>query len=145
MEASNINLVLIIACLVAGSGIGALGYHLLGSGARQSQLLRQRLAEQERQLSDVRSGLGEHVERLASMAQRLNQDSQALLQEVNDAGTRLGREQQPTDQATAPDTRSENVELYTPRDYADGNSGTLSEDFGLKQKSADSTQQSASH
>ncbi|MGO2132940.1 MAG: YhcB family protein [Halomonas sp.] len=144
MEASNINLVLIIACLVAGSGIGALGYHLLGSGARQSQLLRQRLAEKERQLNEVRSGLGGHVERLASMAQKLNQDSQALLQEVNDAGTCLGMEP-PADLATAAETRSKKAELYRPRDYAEGNSGTLSEDFGLKQQPAENTQQPASH
>lgn len=141
MEESNINLVLIIACLVAGSGIGALGYHLLGSSARQSQLLRQRLAEKERQLSEVRSGLGEHVVRLTHMAQTLNRDSQALLQEVNQAGTSLGMKQQPADLATDPEINGGKAELNTPRDYADGNSGTLSEDFGLRQKPTDGSQQ----
>lgn len=145
MEESNINLVLIIACLVAGSGIGALGYHLLGSSARQSQLLRQRLAEKERQLSEVRSGLGEHVERLTHMVQTLNRDSRALLQEVNQAGTSLGIKQQPVDLATAPEVNGGKAELNTPRDYADGNRGTLSEDFGLRQSANDSVEPPARH
>lgn len=44
VEQGNINWVLAIACLLAGVGIGALGYHLLNGGARTAQKLRQRLA-----------------------------------------------------------------------------------------------------
>lgn len=144
MEESNINLVLIIACLVAGSGIGALGYHLLGSGARQTQQLRQRLAEKERQLTVMRSGMGEHIERLASMAQTLSRDSQTLAQEVSHASSSLGIEPS-TDRAESISTSTDKVELHTPRDYADGNSGTLSEDFGLKQSTSDSVEPPARH
>ncbi|HSH48996.1 MAG TPA: DUF1043 family protein [Halomonas sp.] len=131
MEESNINVVLIIASLLAGTGIGALGYHLLGSGARQVQQLRQRLAEKERQLSEVRIGLGDHIERLAAKAQALSRDSEALLRDVNHAGTSLGVESRPgLDVSAAP--ISDDTGLAMPRDYAAGNSGTLSEDFGLK-------------
>lgn len=131
MEESNINVVLVIACLIGGSGIGALGYHLFGPGARQIQQLRQRLAEKERQLSEVRTGLGDHVERLTRMAQALSQDSEALLREVSHAGTSLSVESRPGLEVS-PTPPSSDAELSTPRDYAAGNSGTLSEDFGLK-------------
>lgn len=144
MEESNINLVLIIACLVAGSGIGALGYHLLGSSARQTQQLRQRLAETERQLTVMRSGLGEHVERLASMAQTLNRDTQALVQEVSHTSSSLGIEPS-ADTAETISASTGKTGLHTPRDYADGNSGTLSEDFGLKQSTNDSVEPPARH
>lgn len=144
MEESNINAVLIIACLLAGSGIGALGYHLLGSGARQVQQLRQRLAEKERQLSEMRTGLGDHVERLANMAQALSRDSDALLREVNHAGTSLGVENRPGLEVSAAPA-SDEVELPAPRDYAAGNSGTLSEDFGLKHEPRNKAPQPARH
>ncbi|WP_027966512.1 YhcB family protein [Halomonas halocynthiae] len=146
MEESNINIVLIIACLVAGSGIGALGYHLLSSGTRQSQRLRQRLADKERELSEMHSGLSGHVERLTNMAQTISRESQALVQEANEAGVRLGIPQQPTDLAATHEASHENNKLHTPRDYADGNSGTLSEDFGLKKAPTEPPQQqTASH
>lgn len=132
MEESNISVVLIIASLLAGTGIGALGYHLLGSGARQVQQLRQRLAEKERQLSEMRIGLGDHIERLAAKAQALSRDSEALLRDVNQAGTSLGVKSRPGLDVSAAVPISDDTGLATPRDYAAGNSGTLSEDFGLK-------------
>lgn len=136
VEESNINVVLVIACLLAGSGIGALGYHLLGSGARQIQQLRQRLAEKERQLSEVRTGLGDHAERLTGMAQALSRDSEALLREVSHARTSLGAQDRPGLDVGAAAT-ADDAEPSTPRDYAAGNSGTLSEDFGLKHEPRD--------
>ena len=49
VEPSNFNMILAAACLVAGIGLGALGYHLLNGGARNAQRLRLKLTERERQ------------------------------------------------------------------------------------------------
>ncbi|MDT8896371.1 DUF1043 family protein [Halomonas sp. I1] len=130
MEQGNINWVLAIACLLAGVGIGALGYHLLNGGARSAQKLRQRLAERDRELSELRTGLGEHIDRANGLLDALLANGQSLQQEMQDSAARLG-----SSQPRKPDfgqTDETNDDVNAPRDYADGNRGTLSEDFGLK-------------
>ncbi|MFG6137568.1 YhcB family protein [Halomonas sp. B23F22_10] len=141
MELSNINWMLGAACLLAGIGLGVLGYHLMNAGARNAQMLRQRLAERDRQLAELRDGVGEHFERLGSLAAALNK-------EVGEATSRLAVEApHRPDLAAATATMPEPEEAATtsddvaaPRDYADGNRGTLSEDFGLKQADGDAPQ-----
>ncbi|RAH39032.1 DUF1043 family protein [Halomonas sp. SL1] len=137
VELSNINWMLGAACLLAGIGLGVMGYHLMNAGARNVQMLRQRLAERDRQLAELRDGVGDHVERLGSLAAALNK-------EVSEASSRLGAEApQRADLAAATPTTPEvesDDDVAAPRDYADGNRGTLSEDFGLKQNDADAPQ-----
>ncbi|MFG6178047.1 YhcB family protein [Halomonas sp. THAF12] len=128
MELSNINWMLGAACLLAGIGLGVLGYHLLNAGARNAQKLRQRLAERDRQLTELRDGVGEHFERLGNLAE-------GLQQEVSEARTRLdvGAPRRPElDPSPAVAPSDSDNDVAAPRDYADGNRGTLSEDFGLK-------------
>ncbi|UYG08857.1 YhcB family protein [Halomonas sp. M4R1S46] len=143
MEESNINWVLAIACLLAGVGIGALGYRLLDAGAGNVQRLRQRLAERDRQLAELRDGLGEHLERVGALTEALNRDGQALHREMAEASATLGatppRKPDLTPSAP-PDTGDGEDSPAAPRDYADGNRGTLSEDFGLKPGEASTPQ-----
>ncbi|SHL01006.1 YhcB family protein [Halomonas caseinilytica] len=130
MEQGNINWILAIACLLAGVGIGALGYHLLNGGARNAQKLRQRLAERDRELSELRTGLGEHFDRANGLLDALLANGQNLQQEMQDSAAQLGSSQPRKPDFQQADETSDDVNA--PRDYADGNRGTLSEDFGLK-------------
>ncbi|MDI5889765.1 YhcB family protein [Halomonas rhizosphaerae] len=138
MDETNINWVLAIACLLAGIGIGALGYHLLNASAGNTQRLRQRLAERERELAELKDGMGDSLERIARLAESLHRESQGLEQEAEEARDRLGarslRRQALDAVAPAPTATptKTTTEPAVPRDYADGNRGTLSEDFGLK-------------
>ncbi|MDR9438318.1 MAG: DUF1043 family protein [Halomonas sp.] len=134
MDETNINWVLAIACLLAGIGIGALGYHLLNTSAGSTQRLRQRLAERERALAELKDGMGDSLERIARLAENLQRESRGLEQEAEEASRRLGTRtlrHQAMD-AVSPNPAATGTEPATPRDYADGNRGTLSEDFGLK-------------
>lgn len=139
VEQGNINWVLAIACLLAGVGIGALGYHLLNGGARTAQKLRQRLAERDRELSELRTGLGEHFERAEGLLDALLANGQSLQQEMHDSAVRFGSSQPRKPDFQQADETSDDVNA--PRDYADGNRGTLSEDFGLKSKGDESPTQ----
>lgn len=130
MEQGNINWVLAIACVLAGVGIGALGYHLLNGGARSAQKLRQRLAERDRELSELRTGLGEHFDRANGLLDALLANGQSLQREMQDSAAQLDSPQpRKPDFGQADETHGD---VNAPRDYADGNRGTLSEDFGLK-------------
>ncbi|CAM3553504.1 YhcB family protein [Halomonas lysinitropha] len=135
MDETNINWVLAIACLLAGIGIGALGYHLLIVVAGNAQQLRQRLAERERELANIKDGMGDSLERIAQLAESLHRESRSLEQEAEEASNRLGARslrRQAMD-AIAPEPAAATAEPGVPRDYADGDRGTLSEDFGLRQ------------
>ncbi|MGM0983881.1 MAG: YhcB family protein [Pseudomonadota bacterium] len=134
MDETNINWVLAIACLLAGIGIGALGYHLLILVAGNAQHLRQRLAERDRELANIKDGMGDSLERIARLAESLHRESRSLEEEAEEAGKRLGARslrRQAMD-AIAPEPAPATAEPGAPRDYADGNRGTLSEDFGLR-------------
>ncbi|MCL7941083.1 YhcB family protein [Halomonas sp. ATCH28] len=146
MDETNINWVLAIACLLAGIGIGALGYHLLNASAGNTQRLRQRLAERERELAELKDGMGDSLERIARLAESLHRESRGLEQEAEEARDRLGARslrRQALDAVSptpAPATATATTEPAMPRDYADGNRGTLAEDFGLKNDVASTPQ-----
>ncbi|MGM0702665.1 MAG: YhcB family protein [Pseudomonadota bacterium] len=133
VEYGNINWILAFACLVAGGGFGAMGYHLAGGGANRRQRLRRQLAERERELTQLRERLSEHFTEVTSLVSRLQRESQALEQRLADDAAALG-EKAPAErrglEVIADDAAAPTVP--TPRDYADGSGGTLSEDFGLK-------------
>lgn len=142
VDETNINWVLAIACLLAGIGIGALGYHLLNASAGNTQRLRQRLAERERELAELKDGMNDGLERIARLAESLQRESRDLEQEAEEARERLGARslrRQALD-AVSPAATTSSAEPAVPRDYADGNRGTLSEDFGLRQDDAPTPQ-----
>lgn len=137
MDESNINWILAIACLLAGIGLGALGYHLLNAGAHGMQRLRQRLAERDRELSALRDGLDEHFDEVSRLAATLRHDSEALAARLAEDASSLGGRTRghrglAVEEAAPPAEATSDEALATPRDYADGSGGTLSEDFGLK-------------
>ncbi|MCG6656449.1 DUF1043 family protein [Halomonas campisalis] len=143
MEYGNINWILAIASLLAGTGIGAVGYRLLSGGAGQVQQLRQRLAERERELSETRSHLGDHFAAIGAMVSNIQREARALEHRLTEDATDLGGKPRPTrglDIGSLPTPDAEGDEVPAPRDYADGTRGTLSEDFGLKGEDADAPQ-----
>nr|WP_299379497.1 DUF1043 family protein [uncultured Halomonas sp.] len=151
MYEGNINWILAIASALAGIGIGALGYHLLNANVARNQKVRQRLAETELELSQVRDTLNDHFINVLGLVKGIQRQSLELEQQVALGAERLsddprlkqqlaGKTEADSADAT-PEDSSETLE--TPRDYADGGRGTLSEDFGLQQPKADEADQQA--
>ena len=134
MDASKINWILAIACLFAGIGLGALGYHLLNASASSLQKLRQRLAERDRELAALRDGVDEHLGEVSRLVTALQRDGEALASRLaRDASRLVGKATPHAGLEAGSDLAiEESEEPATPRDYADGTGGTLSEDFGLK-------------
>ena len=137
MYESNINWILAIASVLAGIGIGALGYHLLNANVARNQKVRQRLAETELELSQVKNVLNEHFTSAAGLVKSIQHQSQELERQLLQNAERLSddpalkRHLAATLEGSEESADSETPEV--PRDYADGNHGTLSEDFGLHQ------------
>lgn len=140
VEASSINWILAIACLLAGIGLGALGYHLLNAGTAGVQRLRQRLAERDRELAALRDGMGDHFGEVTRLAETLRRDTEALARRLEEDARELGGQGTPRRGLAVEAPAVEEAEVAAeatpppaPRDYADGSGGTLSEDFGLRE------------
>lgn len=137
MDASKINWILALAALLAGIGLGALGYHLLNASAEHLQKLRQRLAERDRELDALRSSVDDHLVATARLVAALQRDGEALASRLEQDARHLGGRthlSQDLEAAERPQSAADGEidTPATPRDYADGTGGTLSEDFGLK-------------
>lgn len=129
------NWIVAIISLLAGLGIGAIGYRLLSSSANQTQALRQQIAEREREVSALRSGLNEHFDQVGMMVSNIQREMRTLEHRLIEDASTLDCEPFAGSQLEAADqpalTEGER-DIAVPRDYADGTGGTLSEDFGLK-------------
>ncbi|EWG99560.1 ZapG family protein [Halomonas sp. BC04] len=135
MEYGNINWLVAIVSLLAGLGLGGLGYHLFGASASRLQQQRQQLAERERELSELKEGLGEHFSQVGMMVANIQREIRTLEHRVTEDASTLNCESPVTrrlDLAEQKTLAPQADEIPTPRDYADGTGGTLSEDFGLK-------------
>ncbi|WP_165789413.1 YhcB family protein [Billgrantia endophytica] len=135
MEYGNINWIMAIVSLLAGLGIGAMGYHLFGTGASRLQQLRRQVVERERELSVLKEGMGEHFEQVGMMVSNIQREVRTLQHRLTeDASTldQLPQSARSRDIAATTALADQGGEVPAPRDYADGTGGTLSEDFGLK-------------
>ncbi|MFC3283590.1 YhcB family protein [Litchfieldella rifensis] len=137
MYESNIDWILAIVSGLAGIGIGALGYHLLNANVARNQKVRQRLAETELELSQVRDALNDHFARAADLIGNIQRQSQELEQQLAHGADRLCDDLQikrRLGSAPQDDSDSAAESPAMPRDYADGDRGTLAEDFGLRRR-----------
>lgn len=127
--------------LVIGLIIGAGCYRLLSKSQRQLASLRQTLLEREHQVASLKNGVSNQLSSVHESLATIRQETDELEKKLQeDAGQwQLDRlthrpaelsDLRPTTAATADTTN----EPAMPRDYADGKNGTLSEDFGLKDK-----------
>ncbi|KFF49032.1 YhcB family protein [Salinicola sp. DM10] len=136
MNESNIDWILAIACFLAGIGIGALCYHLLNANVARNQKVRQRLAETELELNQVRDSLNDHFAKVADLASSIQRQSQELESYLVHGADRLVDDLQLKRRLHGQNEEEDaNIDVpQVPRDYADGNRGTLSEDYGVRKK-----------
>lgn len=136
MYQGNIDWILAIASFLAGIGVGALGYHLLNANVARNQKTRQRLAETELELNQMKGSLNDHFARAADLVTSIQRQSHELEQQLAQGAERLCDDQQLKRRLAgqADTTTDDEASPATPRDYADGGRGTLSEDFGLQPK-----------
>ncbi|EPC03831.1 hypothetical protein L861_00610 [Litchfieldella anticariensis FP35 = DSM 16096] len=135
MYESNIDWILAIVSGLAGIGIGALGYHLLNANVARNQKVRQRLAETELELSQVKDSLNDHFARAADLVSSIQRQSQELEQQLAQGAEQLCDDLQIRRRfasSSHEDAESTTESPTMPRDYADGDHGTLAEDFGLR-------------
>ncbi|MBA2778784.1 ZapG family protein [Billgrantia kenyensis] len=135
MDYGNVNLIVTIVSLLAGIGIGAIGYRMLGSSSNELQELRRQVAERERELSSIREGMSEHFSQVGMMVSNIQREMRTLEHRLTEDASTLKctpPQSAQLNSADQPALTGSDDELPTPRDYADGSGGTLSEDFGLK-------------
>ncbi|CAM3979408.1 DUF1043 domain-containing protein [Vreelandella rituensis] len=139
MEA-NTQLTFAIIGIVIGIVIGVVGYRLFSKSHRDIQKMRQKLLERDHQLAELKGGMGENLLSIQQRLDNIRHEADQLENQLNDDASRWQLEgisshldvpgQDAHSQATnlTPGEKPPSV----PRDYADGSSGTLSEDFGLR-------------
>lgn len=131
MDASTINWMLVIASLLIGAGLGALGHRSLFHHGATLQRQQHLLAERERRLAELQAGVDEHFGAATRLVDALQRESDTLARRLAEDAVRLtSSDYQRRLTQVAPPSGEE--EPPPPRDYADGTRGTLSEDFGLK-------------
>jgi len=123
--------------IVVGFLIGMMGYRLFSKGERQRAVLRQTLLEREHHIAELRKAMGGLSLDVRQRLANIRAETDLLEQELEEDATRWKLDKTPnnvlaTDVPT-PNTADIDEALAMPRDYADGKSGTLSEDFGLKE------------
>lgn len=161
MSDASMTWIIAIVALLAGAAIGALVYRLTSGGAADNRRLKQRLAETELEVRQLREGVNRHFGDVRELADALAQQSEALRARLDDDAALLGsasshqrrltsdnaaqtsataaasstpKSAAPASSATPDDQAQQEIEtLHVPRDYADDN-GTLEEGYGLKEK-----------
>ncbi|MFQ3788290.1 YhcB family protein [Halomonas sp. A29] len=147
MDYGNVNWIVAIVSLLAGLGIGAIGYRMFGASATRTQELRRQAAERERELNVLREGMNEHFSQVGMMVSNIQREMRTLEHRLTEDASTLhcdlpaGRQLKSAEQlksakqlaaADRPALTGNDDDIPAPRDYADGSGGTLSEDFGLK-------------
>lgn len=128
---------IVLIAFLLGGGAGALIYHLLNSSVARNLKVRQKLTETELQLTQTREGVNDHFARTADglsiLARQIEELEQSLQQDASrlcDDDTVLKRLEHR--RATHDDNVAPSTNYYEPpKDYSEGTSGTLSEDFGF--------------
>lgn len=135
----------LIVGFIAGMGC----YRLFSKSQRQAAALRQTLLEREHQIAEMKTSVGSHLngiyQRLGNIRDEADQLEQQLREDAAEWNIRDATIQPSLDlsgvdtdkTSTGPESASTPA---MPRDYADGKGGTLSEDFGLKDKQTDAPQ-----
>lgn len=143
MEASH-ELIFALSGVIVGIVIGIVGYRFISKSHRDGVLMQQKLLESERQVAELTARMGAHLidthqhitamrHTTAKLEEQLTQEAthwqldDKTLQHLDFSGINA-----PNAQTDATSGSKETPAAGVPRDYADGKSGTLSEDFGLK-------------
>lgn len=140
MDASS-PLTFAIIGFIVGLIVGAVAYRLLSKSQREAASMRQKLLEREHQIAEMKSSVGSHLtgiyERLSNIRDEANQLELQLKEDaaewnIRDAAIQPSLNLSGIDSTQEQLTQADATTPATPRDYADGKGGTLSEDFGLR-------------
>lgn len=138
MEASSPYTFAIVGIII-GFIIGLGCYRLFSKGERNNASLRQTLLEREHQIAELKKGMGGHLTGVFQRLDSIRSEADQLEHQIREDAEEwhLGsstppelKERQPIHQPAA--SQTPDSPITTPRDYADGKNGTLSENFGLK-------------
>lgn len=133
MEASSPYTFAIVG-LIVGFIIGLGCYRLFSKGQREIAAQKQTLLEREHQIADLKKGMDGHLVNVRQCLDNIRAEAVQLEQTIDDNAGQwaLSKRSAPTPENAAATPAEGTDTPDTPRDYADGKSGTLSEDFGLK-------------
>ncbi|MCH4810212.1 YhcB family protein [Vreelandella neptunia] len=143
MDASSPLTIAIIGFIV-GLIVGLGCYRLFSKSQREAASMRQKLLEREHQIAEMKSSVGSHLtgiyQRLGNIRDEANQLELQLKEDAAEWNIRDAAIQPSLDLSgineTTQQAQDDPAAPATPRDYADGKGGTLSEDFGLKSNEA---------
>lgn len=140
MDASS-PLTFAVIGLIVGFIAGMVCYRLFSKSQRETASMRQTLLEREHQIAEMKSNVGSHLtgiyQRLSNIRDEANQLELQLKEDaeewnIRDTAIQPGLDLSGINSTQEQQTTAETRTPATPRDYADGKGGTLSEDFGLK-------------
>ncbi|MDQ7727457.1 ZapG family protein [Halomonas sp. SpR8] len=140
MDASS-PLTFAIISLIVGFIAGMGCYRLFSKSQREAASMRQKLLEKEHQIAEMKNSVGSHLtgiyERLSNIRDEANQLELQLKEDaaewdIRDTAIQPSLDFSSLKSPQEQQTKEGNSTPTTPRDYADGKGGTLSEDFGLK-------------
>lgn len=147
-----------IAAFICGAVIGAFIYRLLQKDTSRSRRVEQQMDDLQQKHTHYQAQVSDHFLQTAHLINRLNKDYRDIHNHLADGASELCNEESANDllslsedpllsdnqeerviqaDAEIESGAEENDDLAPPRDYApkaDEDKGTLSEDFGLKDK-----------
>ncbi|MDN6297152.1 MAG: YhcB family protein [Halomonas sp.] len=141
MEEASLQLTFAFIGIIIGIIIGAFSYRVLSKGQRHVSNMQLRLLESERQVAELKADMSSHLSdthrQVSDVRTTLDQLDQHLRQQAGQWGSRntlFDHAASPLQTASQEPLAGEAdaAKDHPPRDYADGQNGTLSEDFGLK-------------
>lgn len=141
MEEASLQLTFAFIGIIIGVIIGAFSYRVLSKSQRHVSNMQLRLLESERQVAELKADMNSHLSdthrQVSDVRTTLDRLDRNLRQQAGHWGDhdRLAdheTSQQLQTAAHEPLADDSTPDNDPPRDYADGQSGTLSEDFGLK-------------
>lgn len=144
MDASS-PLTFAIIGFIVGLIVGLGAYRLFSKSQRDAASMRQKLLEREHQIAEMKSSIGSHLtgiyQRLSSIRDEANQLELQLKEDaaewdIRDAAIQPSLDLSDIAPRSEQQVQADTAAPATPRDYADGKGGTLSEDFGLKSNKA---------
>ena len=126
---------------IVGLIVGLGSYRLFSKSQREAASMRQKLLEREHQIAEMKSSVGSHLtgiyQRLSNIRDEANQLELQLKEDaeewdIRDAAIQPSLDLSGINSTSEQQAQADTAAPATPRDYADGKGGTLSEDFGLK-------------
>ncbi|WP_447529033.1 YhcB family protein [Vreelandella sp. TE19] len=146
MEA-NSPIIYALIGLAVGFLIGLLCYRLANKGERHRASLKQTLLEREHQIAELKKAMGSHVSDVRQCLEAIRSQADDIEDKLDAGAEQWELSKNPDTAFTQPrktpalgtsttPKAPEAESPATPRDYADGKGGTLSEEYGLKDTKA---------